>query len=62
MKWEYKTVKYRATGGFSSHGKTEDPDEELNHLGADGWELVATIHPTISGAPNVLVFKRPRKT
>ena len=38
-----------------------DPSAELNELGADGWELVATIDYT-GGGTKYLVFKRPGGT
>jgi hypothetical protein len=61
MKWEYKTLKYEASGFFSQKIKTEPLDEELNQLGAEGWELVAALHPTTGATANIFLFKRPRQ-
>lgn len=39
--------------------KTERVSEELNRLGAQGWELVASLPPN-GVAPIRLVLKRPQ--
>ena len=41
--WEYKTVKFPASGGFLS-GKVDERsiNIRLNELGEQGWELVTT--------------------
>jgi hypothetical protein len=60
MKWEYKSIRYEATGSFSMKvGGDDQPDKMLNQMGEDGWELVATLHPTTSSAINLFIFKRP---
>ena len=43
QKWEYKVV----------HGWL--PEEDLNKLGAEGWELVTYIYES-----NDYIFKRPK--
>ncbi|WP_218839150.1 DUF4177 domain-containing protein [Natronoarchaeum philippinense] len=38
--------------------EADDPTDELNELGAEGWELVETIEYA-GGGTKYLVFKRP---
>lgn len=54
-RWEYKTL--RPPRGETKK-EAEDPVDELNALGADGWELVETVDYT-GGGTKLLVFKRP---
>ena len=62
--WEYKIVELAGGGLF---GGSEGPTEaDLNELGAEGWELAATLtgsHTGLGGRPKAettaLVFKRP---
>lgn len=67
MSWEYKTIRsdrdsYRKMlsfgGGNINHEKFCD---EINVLGAEGWELVG---PGMNDGVNamILVFKRPKKS
>jgi len=64
--WEYKIVRL---GGGGFLGGTEDPTEEgLNELGAEGWELAASLTESsrsLGGRPKsetaALVFKRPKE-
>ena len=58
MRWEYKTVEYEAPGLFSTKTSTGEPERQLNHLGYEGWELVATLHPTTTSTINLFIFKR----
>jgi len=58
MRWEYKTVEYEAPGLFSTKMSTGQPERQLNHLGGEGWELVATLHPTTTSTINLFIFKR----
>ncbi|NHN42730.1 DUF4177 domain-containing protein [Halorubellus sp. JP-L1] len=53
--WEYETLE-PPTG--MTDREVSDPKRELNHLGADGWELVATLTYD-GGGTKLLVFKRP---
>lgn len=53
--WEYKTI--RPPRGTTKK-EVEDPGSMLNELGADGWELVATLD-YVGGGTKYLVFKRP---
>lgn len=38
--------------------EADDPASELNDLGADGWELAATVD-YVGGGTKFLVLKRP---
>ncbi|WP_440766361.1 DUF4177 domain-containing protein [Natronorubrum sp. DTA7] len=53
--WEYTVVEPPRGPTME---EAVDPTEELNELGADGWELVSTIEYT-GGGTKYLVFKRP---
>jgi hypothetical protein len=55
QQWEYKTLE-PPTG--STMREAVDPTDELNRLGAEGWELVATIGYD-GGGTKLLLFKRP---
>jgi hypothetical protein len=62
--WEYKIV---ALDGGGLFGSSDEPTERsLNDLGADGWELAASLtgsSRSLGGRPksetSALVFKRP---
>ncbi len=41
--YEYKTIKFRTTGFFGVNLNLEEMQEELNKLGALGWELVSAL-------------------
>jgi hypothetical protein len=61
MRWEYHTFK---DGTSFWAGKIDEPRlvAEMNSLGMQGWELVATLETNaVQGASNeiVLLFKRP---
>ncbi len=53
--WEYHTI--RPPRG-STKKESIDPENDLNELGEDGWELVSTIE-YVGGGTKYLVFKRP---
>jgi hypothetical protein len=56
QQWEYKVVDLST----SFLGKSvKNPEEELNELGREGWELVEDLSEA-SGNTQSLVFKRPR--
>lgn len=60
--WEYKTLKVSASHGFLG-GKTDprEINEELNNLGAQGWELVTSFVTHMgygSSRDVILIFKR----
>jgi hypothetical protein len=55
-RWEYQTL--RPPRG-STRKESQDPTDELNELGAEGWELVESIDYE-NGGTKYLVFKRPR--
>ncbi|SFR51912.1 DUF4177 domain-containing protein [Halogeometricum limi] len=54
--WEYHTL--RPPRG-SARAEAEDPIDELNELGDEGWELVCAVDYT-GGGTKYLVFKRPK--
>lgn len=54
-RWEYKTLE--PPKGLTRR-EAVDPTEELNRLGADGWELTGTITYD-GGGTKLLLFKRP---
>ena len=56
VRWEYRIVEplvFRGDGGASDELHVGAVEEHLNELGAQGWELVATLPPC------AFVFKRP---
>ena len=62
MKWEYKTIKFGAQGGFLG-GKFDEKKLEayINELGRDGWELVTAFDTNMSQGQTrdiVAIFKR----
>lgn len=64
MRWEYKTIQYNRRNFFGGALKIDAAEfnDQLNRLGAEGWELVS-IAPNIAGwqAQGVIaVFKRAR--
>jgi Domain of unknown function (DUF4177) len=60
MKWEYKSITYKAGSAFGNTSTAAEVEELMNQLGKDGWELAAALAPPTSGAANVLIFKRPK--
>jgi len=55
QQWEYRTLE--PPKGLTMR-ETVDPTEELDALGADGWELTSTISYD-GGGTKLLLFKRP---
>lgn len=55
VRWEYETIRPPRD---EAQKEAEDPKAELNELGAQGWEFVATIEYE-GGGTKYLVFKRP---
>ncbi|WP_226041423.1 DUF4177 domain-containing protein [Natrinema sp. DC36] len=55
QQWEYKTLE--PPKGLTKR-ETVDPTDELNRLGAEGWELAETISYD-RGGTKLLLFKRP---
>ena len=53
--WEYETVRPPRD---ETMREASDPESLLNEVGAEGWELAATIDYT-GGGTKYLVFKRP---
>lgn len=52
--WEYVT---RRPPREATRKEAGDPEAELNDLGAEGWELAATVD-YVGGGTKYLVFKR----
>jgi len=64
-KWEYKTVKFPASGGFMG-GKINESalNDRLNEIGEQGYELTnsfVTHQGYGSSRDVVLIFKRERR-
>jgi hypothetical protein len=59
MKFEYKQIEV-SIGLFSRKNKSEQAEETLNELGAEGWELVNCVSCSQTGML-IYVFKRPKK-
>ena len=64
--WEYRIVEL--DGGGLLGGGEEVTEERLDELGAEGWELAASLTGStrsLGGRPksetDALVFKRPRE-
>jgi hypothetical protein len=64
--WEYRIVELSGGGLFG--GEEEPTEAQLNELGAEGWDLAASLTESstgLSGRPSgetgALVFKRPRE-
>ncbi len=63
MKWEYKTIKLRATGLLGGKVDEVEFDRTMNALGQEGWELTAAFDTNEAYGSTrdvVAVFKRPR--
>ncbi len=63
MRWEYKTIKLKATGVLG--GKTDEVklDAMMNELGGQGWELAAAFDTNEMYGDTrdvVVIFKRPK--
>lgn len=43
MKHEYKTITLQSDGLFGGKVNHHDFEEQLNHLGTEGWELVNSL-------------------
>ena len=55
QKWEYKTLE--PAKGLTKR-ETVDPTDELNELGAEGWELTESVSYD-KGGTKFLILKRP---
>ena len=65
MSWEYRTVKFPATGGFLG-GKFDEAtlSARLNELGEQKWELVAAFatHQGYGWSRDIVtIFKREKR-
>lgn len=54
-RWEYRSLRPPRE---STKQEAADPTEQLNELGADGWELTETIAYS-GGGTKYLILKRP---
>ena len=54
-RWEYRTLRPPLV---ETQKEADDPVDELNELGAAGWELAETVDYT-GGGTKYLVLKRP---
>jgi len=64
MKWQYKTLKLRATGLLGGKIDESQLDAMMNELGSDGWELAAAFDTNeLYGDTRdvVVLFKRPKE-
>ena len=64
MRWSYHVFKFKPTGTIFRGGKIDDDwlQQELNALGAEGWEVAASFTSAIGqGATNevAIVMKKP---
>lgn len=63
LKWEYKLVLTRS----EPHLSVGEIEENLNKLGAEGWDCVATLNDVRGGGKGptttqgILICKRPKK-
>jgi len=53
--WEYETLRPPRE---ATKKEAKDPQDELNELGAEGWELVTTVE-YYGGGTKFLVLRRP---
>ncbi|MDD5934015.1 MAG: DUF4177 domain-containing protein [Clostridiales bacterium] len=61
--WEYKTIYTDAKGFFGGKVNFSEFEEELNKLGAQGWELVSSVPSAQSYGSTrwiISIFKRKR--
>lgn len=56
--WEYRTLKPPREETKKEAG---DPADELNELGAEGWEVAETID-YVGGGTKLILLKRRRET
>jgi len=65
MRWEYKTLRFPASGGFLG-GKVDEQalNTKLTELGAERWELVTAFATHLgygSSRDIVAIFKREKR-
>lgn len=60
-RFEYKTLKIKATGFWGTKFSEEDIDDQLNELGNQGWELVSVQHGGYSGNTYELFYTLKRE-
>ena len=57
MRWEYQTLKIDTKGFSGGKFDEHDVDQQLNELGAEGWELIKAFDTNMDvGATRSLVF------
>ncbi|WP_122088838.1 hypothetical protein [Halalkalicoccus subterraneus] len=54
--WEFRTL---VPPREATQKEADDPEAEMNELGAEGWAFAGTIDYT-GGGTKFLLFKRPR--
>lgn len=59
-KWEYKILNLK-TKGVTNLVLSKEDEEELNKLGDEGWEVVASA-PTVNGRTICCILKREKLT
>lgn len=61
MNYEYKTLTLQAEGLFGGKVDSQGFEEQLNQLGAEGWELVNSFASAVSYGKTgyvISIFKR----
>jgi hypothetical protein len=56
--WEYKTI---SPPRNATQKEATDPESALTALGAEGWEVTATVD-YVGGGTKFIVLKRPKDT
>jgi len=56
--YEYNILEIGSEGPLGLSKTSEQPEQELNMFGIEGWELVEQINME-NGATQALIFKRP---
>lgn len=60
MKWEYKSITFKDSASFGKTSTAAEVEAQMNVLGKDGWELVATLPAAAGASGNLLIFKRQK--
>lgn len=63
-RWEYKTLRFKKSGWFTSTINIDEFEQELNRMGRQGWELVNVTTVALKGTWDgsgslVAMLKRP---
>ncbi|MEF7566300.1 DUF4177 domain-containing protein [Bacillus infantis] len=57
-KYEYKTISLTKKGFFKNKN---NPDEELNELGREGWKVVSSYAPVSGGTSTEIIYTLMRE-